>query len=63
MYLIEYLRKSLNLGDKKSIFVQVRSKITDMSQTLGNLYDNLAEEDGFIYIEVKSESTFGASHP
>ena len=60
LHLIEYMRKVLQFKEKQGIFLKVGNKVTDLSQTLGELYEKNCEEDGFVYIEIRTESTFGA---
>ena len=56
MYVI---RKRLKLESSKAIYLFVNDRIIPVSQTLGVVYDEHQDKDGFLYIKYDSESTFG----
>jgi hypothetical protein len=57
--LLEYIRlKILRVDNKQSFFLKIRNQIRRTSDNLGDLFKRYAEEDGFLYIEIKKESIF-----
>ena len=55
---MEYLRKVLKLSGNRALFIQIHNKILDHYYTIQTAYDNYKDEDGFIYIFLKSEDSF-----
>ena len=54
------IRKRINLSEAEALFVFVdESILATTSQTIGNLYDNHKDEDGFLYMMYCSENVFG----
>ena len=54
------IRKRINLDEAQALFVFVEeSTLAPTSQTIGNLYENHKDEDGFLYMLYCSENVFG----
>ena len=58
MVLMEFIRHRLPKGKADGFFIKVRNKIRKISDSIGDLAKSLAEEDGFLYIEVEKASMF-----
>jgi len=58
--LVEYLRKSLDLGKATSLFVEVEGKVKEIGKRVGELNKECVSEDGFLYIKLKTENAFGS---
>lgn len=56
MYII---RKHLELSPDIAIYLLIGTKLYPASELLGFIYDNNADNDGFLYINYSGESTFG----
>lgn len=56
MYII---RKRIKLAPEKAIFAFIGNTIPPTSQLISQLYQELKDKDGFLYIEIAGESTFG----
>jgi GABA(A) receptor-associated protein len=56
MYVI---RKRCKLAPEKALFLFVDNKLPMANNLMSQLYKSNANEDGFIYITVHEESTFG----
>lgn len=56
MYVI---RKRLKLAPEKSIYLFINGKLINNSKLLIQIYEKNKDEDGFLYIQYASESTFG----
>jgi|TARA_Y100000813_G_scaffold190761_1_gene167175 GABA(A) receptor-associated protein len=56
MYVI---RKRLKLAPEKSIYLFINGKLVNNSKLLIQIYEENKDEDGFLYIQYASESTFG----
>tara|TARA_B100001094_G_C17587276_1_gene510254 strand:- start:75 stop:419 length:345 start_codon:yes stop_codon:yes gene_type:complete len=53
------IRKRVELEPSQSLFVTVNNRLVSNTQTLGEIYENEADKDGFLYIIYTSENTFG----
>ena len=56
MYII---RKHLDLTSDIAIYLLINTKLFPASELLGVIYDQNADNDGFLYINYSGESTFG----
>ena len=57
--LLFIVRKRLNLGTEKALYMFVNDKLIPSSKILNTIYDEEKNEDGFLYVHYASESTFG----
>jgi GABA(A) receptor-associated protein len=53
------IRKNIKLTPDKAMFVFVDNKLVPVSQSMGELYNQHKNDDGFLYIIYSAESTFG----
>lgn len=53
------IRKRIRLEPSKTMFVIINSHLCPGSKTIGEIYDDDKDEDGFLYIKYTSENTFG----
>ena len=54
------VRKRINLDEAQALFIFVdETTLAPTSQTIGNLYENHKDEDGFLYMLYCSENVFG----
>jgi GABA(A) receptor-associated protein len=53
------IRKRIKLSPEKAMFMLINNKMINTSEYVTNVYDNNADEDGFLYVVVSGESTFG----
>jgi GABA(A) receptor-associated protein len=60
MYII---RGQLQLPAEHAMFLFVNDTIPSTSQTLGQLYEEHKNVDGFLYVKYASENTFGYGEP
>jgi len=56
MYII---RKRIQLAPEKAMFLFVNRMLPTTSSTMGIIYDEHKDEDGFLYIAYSGENTFG----
>lgn len=56
MYII---RKRIQLAPEKAMFLFVNRMLPTTSSTMGVIYDEHKDEDGFLYIAYSGENTFG----
>ena len=54
------IRKRIQLPSEKAIFLFVNKTIPQSSSTMGQIYSNFKDEDGFLYIAYSGENTFGS---
>lgn len=57
MYII---RKRIQLPPEKAMFLFVNRVLPATSATMGSIYNDHKDEDGFLYIAYSGENTFGA---
>lgn len=53
------IRKHVKLSSDKAIFITINNKLCPSNSTLGEIYDDMKNDDGFLYMEYSSENTFG----
>lgn len=56
MYVI---RKHIKISPEKAIFLFVNNRLLSVSSIMQNIYMDNSSDDGFLYIKVNEESTFG----
>ncbi|CAB4025556.1 Gamma-aminobutyric acid receptor-associated -like 2 [Paramuricea clavata] len=56
MYII---RKRIQLAPEKAMFLFVNKVLPTTSSTMGAIYEEHKDEDGFLYIAYSGENTFG----
>jgi GABA(A) receptor-associated protein len=56
---IYIIRKRINLSSEKAIFITINDKLCPSNDTIGEIYDNYKNDDGFLYMNYSSENTFG----
>jgi len=49
------IRKRIQLPSEKAIFLFVNKTIPQSSSTMGQIYNNFKDEDGFLYIAFSGE--------
>lgn len=57
--LLFIVRKRLNLGSEKALYMFVNDKLVPSSKMLNVIYEEEKNDDGFLYAYYASESTFG----
>lgn len=59
--LLYIIRKRVKIGAEKALFMYVSKKVLPPSSSLlSQIYSEHKDEDGFLYLRVESENTFGA---
>ena len=53
------IRKRIKLSPESSLFIFINNSLPSTSKLIKNLYENEKDDDGFMYILYKEESTFG----
>lgn len=53
------LRKRIHLTAEKAIFLFIDNSLPAVSSLISQIYRESKDEDGFLYIQYASESTFG----
>ena len=53
------IRKHMKLDPSYAIFVFINNKLHPSTSIMGDLYASQKDEDGFMYLDVFQESTFG----
>lgn len=59
MYII---RKRIHLSPETAMFLYIDQVLPATSATMGAIYDEHKEEDGFLYIAYSGENTFGSKN-
>jgi len=55
------LRKHMQLGPEKAIFLFVQNSLPPTAALMYDIYERYKDEDGFLYITYSDENTFGGS--
>lgn len=53
------IRKRIHLSPEKAVFLFINNTIPPISHSVDQLYQEHKDEDGFLYITIHSDSTFG----
>jgi GABA(A) receptor-associated protein len=53
------IRKRIKLNSEKAMFIFMGGKIPPTSVTVGQIYEENKDEDGFLYLTYTGENTFG----
>ena len=57
---LKVVRKRANISDTKSIFLLLEKEIIPLNDnTIGCIYNDYKNEDGFLYLIIQSENVFG----
>jgi len=56
---IYVVRKKIELDSSKSLFIMVNNHLVPSAKSLGIIYEDDLDEDGFLYMNYTSENTFG----
>ena len=54
-----YIRRQLQVPEFESIFIFINDSLPSLNHTIGLLYEEEKDNDGFLYIYFTTESTFG----
>ncbi|ELT96858.1 hypothetical protein CAPTEDRAFT_224511 [Capitella teleta] len=55
------IRKRVKLPSEKALFLFVGKVLPQSSASMGQIYEEHQDEDGFLYIAYSGENTFGSS--
>ena len=53
------IRERIKLKPEEALFLFINGHIVTCSSTIGDVYTNLKDADGFLYIQYAKENTFG----
>ena len=53
------IRKKIDLDPSQSLFIMINNQLSPNNLSLGDIYENQKDKDGFLYITYTSENTFG----
>ena len=53
------IRKRIKIEPAQSLFVMIGDELSPSNVSIGEIYDNRADKDGFLYMIYTSENTFG----
>tara|TARA_B100001248_G_C27262043_1_gene398901 strand:+ start:103 stop:450 length:348 start_codon:yes stop_codon:yes gene_type:complete len=56
---IYIIRKRIKLESSQALFIMVNNSLQPSNKLIQEIYENLKDEDGFLYIQYSSENTFG----
>ena len=59
MNFIFTIRNNIDLDKSQSLFTLVNNTLINGNQTMGEIYNDHKNEDGFLYVVYTSENTFG----
>ena len=59
-HFIYVLRTKIQLKSKEAIFIFVNGIVPPNTSLVANIYDKYHSEDGFLYLTITTESTFGS---
>ncbi|CAH8581084.1 unnamed protein product [Schistosoma guineensis] len=54
------IRKRIDISSEKALFLFVEKNMPQTSATIGQLYHNFHDDDGFLYISYSGENSFGS---
>ena len=53
------IRKRIKLDPSQTLFVMVNNTLVGSAKLISEIYDDLSDEDGFLYVNYTNENTFG----
>ena len=53
------IRKRINLDPSQAIFIMIDNTLCPSNTTVGEIYEDKHDKDGFLYVTYSSENTFG----
>lgn len=53
------IRKKIECRPEQGVFMFVKNKLPQISQTVGNVFEENKAEDGYLYLIYSGENTFG----
>lgn len=53
------LSKYIKKNEKQSVIMFINNTLPVSSESIGNLYNKYKDNDGFLYITIRKENTFG----
>jgi len=53
------IRKRIKLNSEKAIFITINDRLCPSNSTLEEIYNDMKDDDGFLYMKYSSENTFG----
>ena len=53
------IRKRINLDPSQAIFIMIDNTLCPSNTTVGEVYEDKHDKDGFLYVTYSSENTFG----
>ena len=53
------IRKRIKLDPSQTLFVMVNNTLVGSAKLISEIYDDLSDEDGFLYVTYTNENTFG----
>ena len=56
---IYIIRKRIKLTSSESLFLMIDNQLCPSNKSLSEIYENMANKDGFLYVTYTSENTFG----
>lgn len=56
---IYVVRKRIELESSKSLFIMINDHLVPSAKSLGVIYEDDSDEDGFLYMIYTTENTFG----
>jgi GABA(A) receptor-associated protein len=54
------IRKRIRIESEKALFLYVNKTIPASSASVGEIYEDQKDEDGFLYVHFSGENTFGS---
>lgn len=53
------IRKRIKLSPEKAMFLMINNKMPPTNDYISDIYERDSDEDGFLYVAIAGESTFG----
>ena len=53
------IRKRIKLESTQALFITINHTMVPAPRLIGELYDEMKDEDGFLYVTYTGENTFG----
>ncbi|VDQ15476.1 unnamed protein product [Trichobilharzia regenti] len=55
------IRKRIDISPEKALFLFVGKTMPQASATIGQLYSDFSDPDGFLYVSYSGENSFGSN--
>lgn len=58
LHLVAYIKQTLKINESTSLYIESGGTVVGMTSTMAELCEKFTENDGFVYLRIKTEDSF-----